>query len=70
VLLDHAPDLALGTVLVDRSEVGDLPALEALAGKCGARVVVADVAMADGSPRHDPVKLGAAYHELLMGLDS
>jgi uncharacterized cofD-like protein len=68
VLLQHAPDLALGTVLVDRTEVGDLGALEELAAKCGATVKVADVAMTDGSPRHDPVKLGAAYHEILMGL--
>ena len=70
VLLDHAPDLPVGTVLVDRSEVvdgADLGELEALADKCGARVVVADVARDDGSPRHDPVKLAAAYAEILGG---
>jgi 2-phospho-L-lactate transferase/gluconeogenesis factor (CofD/UPF0052 family) len=71
VLLDHAPDLGLGTVLLDRSEAGDdryLAELEALAGKCGARVVVADVACDDGSPRHDPGKLAAAYAAVLSGL--
>ena len=71
VLLDHAPDLVLGTVLLDRSEAGDdhhLAELEALAGKCGARVVVADVACDDGSPRHDPGKLASAYAEILAGL--
>ena len=72
VLLDHAPDLALGTVLLDRSEAGsddDLAELEALAGKCGARVVVADVACDDGTPRHDPEKLASAYAAILAGSD-
>ena len=67
-LLDHAPDLAIGTVLVDRSEADDVTDLEALAGKCGARVMVADVAMDDGSPRHDPAKLAAAYAEILASV--
>jgi uncharacterized cofD-like protein len=65
VLLDHAPDLALGTVVVDRSGARDLDELEALAGKRGARVLVADVAHGDGTPRHDPAKLAAAYAEIL-----
>jgi uncharacterized cofD-like protein len=72
VLLDHAPDMALGTVLLDPAEAGDdhyLAELEALAGKCGARVVVADVACADGSPRHDPAKLASAYAAILAGLE-
>jgi uncharacterized cofD-like protein len=71
VLLEHAPELRVGTVLVDRAEVedpGDLAELETLADKCGARVVVAEVARDDGSPRHDPVKLTAAYAGVLAGL--
>ena len=69
VLLDHAPDLPLGTVLVDRSEtLGGTSELDALADKCGARVVVADVARDDGTPRHDPVKLAAVYADILAGL--
>jgi uncharacterized cofD-like protein len=68
VLLDHAPDLPVGTVLVDRSAAGDLGDLEERAAKCGARVVVADVARDDGSPRHDPVKLAAAYDGILADL--
>jgi uncharacterized cofD-like protein len=65
VLLHHAPDLAIGTVLVDRSEAGDLTELEELSAKCGARVMVADVACDDGSPRHDPEKLAAAFAEIV-----
>jgi uncharacterized cofD-like protein len=67
VLLDHAPGLAVGTVIVDRSGAGDLAGLEALAAERGARVLVADVALGDGSARHDPVKLAAAYAEVLAG---
>jgi 2-phospho-L-lactate transferase/gluconeogenesis factor (CofD/UPF0052 family) len=71
VLVDHAPELELGTVLVDRSEVedaGELVELEALAGKCGARVVVADVSHDDGTAHHDPAKLSAAYAAILADL--
>jgi uncharacterized cofD-like protein len=68
VLLDHAPDLPVGTVLVDRRESSDLADLERLAAKCGARLRVVDVASDDGSPRHDPEKLATAYAEILDGL--
>jgi uncharacterized cofD-like protein len=68
VLLDHAPDLPVGTVLVDRSESRDVADLEVLTRKCGARLVVADVARGDGTPRHDPDKLAVAYAEILAGL--
>jgi uncharacterized cofD-like protein len=68
VLLDHAPDLAIGTVLVDRSEAADAGDLERLAAKCGARVMVADIARDDGTPRHDAAKLSTAYAEILAGL--
>lgn len=71
VLLDHAPDLALGTVLVDPSgacDVEQVRELEALTAKCGARLHVADVARGDGSPRHDPRKLATAYAGILAGL--
>jgi uncharacterized cofD-like protein len=65
VLLDHAPGLTLGTVLVDTSGAADVAELEALAAKCGARLLAADVARDDGSPRHDPEKLVSAYAEIL-----
>jgi uncharacterized cofD-like protein len=64
-LLEHAPGLPIGSVLVDRRTGGDLADLERLAKTCGARMVVDDVARDDGSPRHDPAKLAGAYARLL-----
>ncbi len=62
VLAEHAPDLAVHTVLADGGSVGDdLEELEEMVVAMGARLVVADVAAEDGSPRHDPVRLAAAY---------
>lgn len=68
VLLGHAPGLRLGTVLVDATETAGLADLEAVAATCGARVLVADVARGDGSPRHDPAKLAAAYLTIVESL--
>ena len=68
VLLDHAPDLPVGTVLVDAHVTSDLGELEELAVKCGAQLRTAHVARDDGSPRHDPERLAAAYAEILAGL--
>lgn len=62
VLAEHAPDLAIHTVLADEASVGaGLEELEHTVAALGARLVVADVAVDDGTPRHDPVKLAAAY---------
>jgi uncharacterized cofD-like protein len=66
-LLEHAPHLRVDTVLADARSVSDRWALEEAVEKAGARLVVADIAMDDGSPRHDPVKLAAAYDDLLGG---
>jgi uncharacterized cofD-like protein len=61
VLAAHAPDLKLDVVLVDRGSVVDEAQLEHTAAALGARLVVADVAAEDGSPRHEPTKLANAY---------
>ena len=61
VLAAHAPDLKLDVVLADRASVVDLAMLTDVARSLGADVVVADLAVGDGTPRHDPVKLANAY---------
>jgi uncharacterized cofD-like protein len=63
VLLEHAPDLRIATVLADRLRVGD--GLEARVATYGATLVLDDVGADDGSPRHDPVKLAEAYARIL-----
>lgn len=65
VLVDHARGLRLDVVVADERTVLDGPRLEETAAALGARLVVADVAVADGSPRHDPVKLADAYARVI-----
>jgi uncharacterized cofD-like protein len=65
VLSEHAPDLKLDVVLVDAGAVVDEEQLRHVAATLGAELVVADVAMDDGSARHDPVKLANAYAGIL-----
>ncbi|CAN5242089.1 uridine diphosphate-N-acetylglucosamine-binding protein YvcK [soil metagenome] len=68
VLLEHAPALHIDTVLADEVAVGaQLPDLEALAAAAGAKLLVSDLAVGDGSPRHDPAKLASAYTQIFGG---
>lgn len=67
LLAEHAPRLRLDNVIVDRSFVQADRHLEAFAESLGADLVVADVAMRDGSARHDPLRLAAALRDV-MGL--
>jgi uncharacterized cofD-like protein len=64
-LLEHAPELRIDTVLADPSSITDGEVLEQVVGSAGARLVVADVALGDGSPRHDPAKLARAYARIM-----
>jgi uncharacterized cofD-like protein len=62
VLAEHAPDLGIDVVLADRTSVADdLPELEETVAALGAHLVVDDLAVGDGTPRHDPVRLATAY---------
>jgi uncharacterized cofD-like protein len=65
LLADHAPDLRLDVVLADSGFASDDPHLASRAESLGARLVVADLAARDGSPRHDPLRLASAYAEIL-----
>jgi uncharacterized cofD-like protein len=72
VLASHAPELTLDVVLADTGTVGagTLTDLEKAAGALGARLVMADVAMADGTPRHDPRLLAGEYAKVLRGSEA
>jgi uncharacterized cofD-like protein len=66
VLAGHAPALTVDVVLADSTatEPGNLADLEKAAAVLGARLVMADVAAADGTPRHDPRLLAGTYAEI------
>lgn len=65
LLAEHAPHLRLDTVIADQ-HFADAH-LERFAGALGAELVVADLAVRDGSARHDPLRLASVYAEV-MGL--
>ena len=68
VLADHAPDLTIDVVLADRTTVhGATAELEKAASRLGARLVVADLAVGDGSPRHDPRRLAGTFAQIFEG---
>ncbi|GAA5067919.1 putative cofD-like protein [Thermocatellispora tengchongensis] len=64
VLRQHAPGLAIDVVLADTRVVDDREELEKATVALGGRLVTADVAMADGSPRHDTQRLASVLDEI------
>jgi uncharacterized cofD-like protein len=67
VLCAHASDLAIDVVVADRAAVPDLDRLTGACRSLGAELAVADLAVGDGTARHDPARLAAAYARLLIG---
>jgi uncharacterized cofD-like protein len=68
VLADHAPKLRIDVVLADRQAAADTAdELEKAAARLGGRLVLADLAMGDGSPRHDPLRLAGAFMHIFEG---
>ncbi|SNS69713.1 conserved hypothetical protein, cofD-related [Actinomadura meyerae] len=64
VLQAHAPDLRIDVVLADRGVVDDPAALDKAVQALGGRLVLADVAADDGSPRHEPARLAQALVQI------
>jgi uncharacterized cofD-like protein len=71
VIADHAPELGVDAILVDERAVtggafgvADLAGLGSAAERMGAALVLDKVAAKDGSPRHDPELLAAAYDRI------
>jgi uncharacterized cofD-like protein len=64
VLAAHAPDLQIDVVLVDPSAVDDADRLAEVAATMGAVVVTREVSLNDGTARHDPLRLAAAYRDV------
>jgi len=64
VLRQHAPDLRIDVVLADTSVLDDVEELEKATAALGGRLVTADVARSDGSPRHDALRLASVLDEI------
>jgi len=68
VLAEHAPELRIDIVLADREAAkGTTSELEKAADLLGARLVLADLAMGDGSHRHDPRRLAGVFAQIFEG---
>ena len=65
VIAEHEPRMRFDVVLVDRGFAGQDPHLESFARNLGAEIVVDDLAMRDGSARHDPLRLASAYANIM-----
>jgi uncharacterized cofD-like protein len=66
VLGAHAPDLPVDVVLADERAVSDTGSLTSAAEAAGARLVLAPVALGDGTPRHGPALLAEAYRRVMV----
>jgi uncharacterized cofD-like protein len=68
VLAEHAPGLTVDVVLADQAAArGSAAELEKAAALLGGRLVLTELAMRDGSPRHDPRRLAGALAEIFEG---
>ena len=65
VLHEHAPELGVDVVLADRGAVEEVEPLAAAVRDLGGRLELADLAVGDGSPRHDPALLAQAFERIL-----
>jgi uncharacterized cofD-like protein len=61
----YLPELRIDAVLADAKWVGEPEPVHRAAESLGARLVLAPLAVADGSPRHDPESLGVALVPVL-----
>ncbi|MGW4499720.1 gluconeogenesis factor YvcK family protein [Micromonospora sp. NPDC004336] len=61
----YLPELKVDHVVADSKAVGDPEPVGRAAESLGARLVLAPVAVTDGTPRHDPAALGAALVPVL-----
>lgn len=63
-LARYLSGLRVDVVLADGKAVGDPDGVQVAAESLGARVVLAPIAVADGTPRHDPAALADALHDV------
>jgi uncharacterized cofD-like protein len=64
VLRAHAPEMQVDVVLAERNLVDEPDVLDKAVRGLGGRLILADVAAEDGSPRHDPARLAQAFAQI------
>ncbi|WP_435736054.1 uridine diphosphate-N-acetylglucosamine-binding protein YvcK [Cellulosimicrobium sp. PMB13] len=60
----HAPGLLIDAVVADPTAVEDTEQLAEAAQRMGARLLLRQVALGDGTARHDALRLAAAYRDV------
>lgn len=65
VLAEHEPRVRFDVILADRSFADQDTHLASFARNLGAEIVSADLALRDGTARHDPLRLASAYAEVM-----
>jgi uncharacterized cofD-like protein len=68
VLAEHAAGLRVDVVLADPSAVEEPELLSEVARGMGARLVMRQVGLGDGTARHDALRLAAAYRDVFAGV--
>jgi uncharacterized cofD-like protein len=66
-LREHAPELRVDVVIADPSSVDDVDALHDQVTAMGASLLLRQVRVGDGTPRHDALRLAAAYRDAFEG---
>ena len=64
VLLEHADGTRFDALVADPTTLEDALTLSQAAEGRGIRTLLRQVSAGDGRPRHDPVRLAAAYRDL------
>ncbi|MFV0427334.1 MAG: uridine diphosphate-N-acetylglucosamine-binding protein YvcK [Beutenbergiaceae bacterium] len=67
-LAEYAPELKVDIVVADPSAIEDLDDVLECAGSLGARVLLRQVGIGGNVPRHDPLRLAAAYRDAFDGI--
>lgn len=66
-LREHAPDLRIDVVVADPTAIEDVGALQDACTDLGAGLLLRQVRVGDGTPRHDALRLAAAYRDAFEG---
>lgn len=63
----HAPGLRVDAVVADPAAVDDVDVLSATTERLGAQLLLRQVGRGDGTPMHDPLRLAAAFRDVVEG---